>query len=408
MTGTRFRRGFHRRRGSDWQPTARRANQRRAHPMGAGDVRSSSMRNGAGKPASRDQKAGQGCPARTAMTGTPRVSRTSSVLGRSRIALAPAQTTVTGVCASSCKSAEISKAGFGAMVHPADAAGGENLDPGEVCGDHRGGHRGRTRCRPWRGKRPYRRATVWRRHRSWRKLTSSGSSPMCRSPSITAMVAGTAPSARMSSSTARATSTFCGYGIPWVMIVLSSATSGHLEGTGAGDFGTDNGMVRGSQRGFSCDIGGGTCRARVSADCGFRTACFSGDMGGHKGIARAGHTGHEDLRWRGADIGPMRVSVSSRLPPSVTTTRCRAACHQCRSGSGGLVEIGRDTTGQPLPDSRRALRIAVAQQRLQPFAPCPAKPGATRRSACGEQRALGDPAPADPASGFHPARRAHQ
>ena len=48
-------------------------------------------------------------PSTTAMTGTPRVSSASSVFGISRIALAPAETTVTGVRANSSRSAEMSK-----------------------------------------------------------------------------------------------------------------------------------------------------------------------------------------------------------------------------------------------------------------------------------------------------------
>ena len=45
-------------------------------------------------------------------------------------------------------------------------------------------------------------------------------------PSITAMVAGTAPAAAISASTARAVARFSGCGMPWVMIVDSRATSG--------------------------------------------------------------------------------------------------------------------------------------------------------------------------------------
>ena len=61
----------------------------------------------------------------------------------------------------------------------------------------------------------------------WAKRSSAASSrPMRMVPSITAMVAGTAPPARISASTSRAISRFCGNGIPWVMIVDSSATTG--------------------------------------------------------------------------------------------------------------------------------------------------------------------------------------
>ena len=41
-----------------------------------------------------------------------------------------------------------------------------------------------------------------------------------------AIVAGTAPFLRITSSTATAVWTFFGYGMPWLMIVLSSATTG--------------------------------------------------------------------------------------------------------------------------------------------------------------------------------------
>ena len=45
-------------------------------------------------------------------------------------------------------------------------------------------------------------------------------------PPISAMVAGSAPAARITASTSRAVRTFCGYGMPCAMMVDSSATSG--------------------------------------------------------------------------------------------------------------------------------------------------------------------------------------
>ena len=54
----------------------------------------------------------------------------------------------------------------------------------------------------------------------------SRSSPIRTIPSTTAIVAGTAPSSRTTSSAATATSRFSGRGSPWAMIVLSSATTG--------------------------------------------------------------------------------------------------------------------------------------------------------------------------------------
>ena len=60
---------------------------------------------------------------------------------------------------------------------------------------------------------------------------SSGDSPTCGTPPSTAMVAGTAPCSRTMPSTSVAIATFCGYGMPWLMIVLSSATTGRPAAT---------------------------------------------------------------------------------------------------------------------------------------------------------------------------------
>ena len=49
---------------------------------------------------------------------------------RSRNAFAPAHTVITGWWASASRSALTSPVSFGAAVHAADAAGGEDLDPG--------------------------------------------------------------------------------------------------------------------------------------------------------------------------------------------------------------------------------------------------------------------------------------
>ena len=56
--------------------------------------------------------------------------------------------------------------------------------------------------------------------------SSSADSPTRISPSMMAIVAGTAPAARTTSSTPSAVATFSGQGMPWVTIVVSSATSG--------------------------------------------------------------------------------------------------------------------------------------------------------------------------------------
>ena len=55
---------------------------------------------------------------------------------------------------------------------------------------------------------------------------SSSPRPIRGRPCSTAIVAGTTPASRMMPSTSRAISTLRGYGMPWLMIVLSSATTG--------------------------------------------------------------------------------------------------------------------------------------------------------------------------------------
>ena len=54
---------------------------------------------------------------------------------------------------------------------------------------------------------------------------------MRASPATTAIVAGTAPAARTSASSSRATSRLRGRGSPWLISVLSSATTGRPPAT---------------------------------------------------------------------------------------------------------------------------------------------------------------------------------
>jgi hypothetical protein len=63
---------------------------------------------------------------------------------------------------------------------------------------------------------------------------------------MTAMVAGTAPSARMTASTSSAMSRLPGQGMPWVMMVDSSATTGRPADSASFDFGRgfDGGWIR--------------------------------------------------------------------------------------------------------------------------------------------------------------------
>ena len=55
---------------------------------------------------------------------------------------------------------------------------------------------------------------------------SASDRPTFSLPPMMAMVAGTAPSARTTASTFAAKSRFSGQGIPWLRMVLSSATTG--------------------------------------------------------------------------------------------------------------------------------------------------------------------------------------
>ena len=83
------------------------------------------------------------------MTGTPLVSSTSSVLGISRIALAPAQTTATGRAAQLFEIGRNIEGQFRAAMHAADAAGGEQPDARHVGRLHRGGDGRARRCAAW-------------------------------------------------------------------------------------------------------------------------------------------------------------------------------------------------------------------------------------------------------------------
>ena len=56
---------------------------------------------------------------------------------------------------------------------------------------------------------------------------------------MSATVAGTAPVARIAASEAVATSTFWGYGSPWLMSVDSRATTGVPSAQRVGDLGSD-------------------------------------------------------------------------------------------------------------------------------------------------------------------------
>src|ERR1700722_10058876 len=147
----------------------------------------------------------------------------------SRIDLAPAQTTATRVRESSTRSAEMSNvsstprctppmppvAKISMPASPATNIVAATVVPAE----------------------PLRAATSARSRRealttpplNWpRRSISCRSRPTLKRPSMTAIVAGTAPISRTASSTVSAVSTLRGKGMPWVMIVDSSATIGFL------------------------------------------------------------------------------------------------------------------------------------------------------------------------------------
>ena len=175
-------------------------------------------------PLSGVKKAGKAA-VRWPITGTPCVSSTSKVLGMSRIDFAPAETTATGVRPSSIRSAEMSKLASAPRCTPPIPPVAKTAIPARaaiamvaatvvpaVPPCTISGARSRREALATPFARPSR-------------SSAASSSPAVSRPSSTAMVAGTAPSARTTASSASAVSTFCGQGMPWVMMVDSSATT---------------------------------------------------------------------------------------------------------------------------------------------------------------------------------------
>ena len=145
------------------------------------------------------------------MTGTPFVSRYSSVRPRSRMDLAPAQMTMTGVWASSSRSAEISKVCCAPRCTPPIPPVAKILIPAMAAmimvvvtvvapSSLRAMSTGKSRREALMTACPLRP----------RYSISSGVQPALSCPPMMAMVAGTAPFSRMVCSTWRAVSTFCG------------------------------------------------------------------------------------------------------------------------------------------------------------------------------------------------------
>ncbi len=178
---------------------------------------------GAGIPEPREKKPGSSSVP-TATTGTPRVSSTSSVAGTSRIALGPAQTTTSGVRASSSRSTDTSRLGGRTRLSgPAEGSKAPAWTPpippvaktrmpaawaASIVADTV------VAPQPPEVSAP---ASVGRATFRTSSVVASASSvvssrPTSRRPSRTATVAGTAPLSRTAASEARATSRFCGYG----------------------------------------------------------------------------------------------------------------------------------------------------------------------------------------------------
>ena len=144
------------------------------------------------------------------MTGTPKVSSTSKVFETSKIAFAPAATTVTAVCANSCKSAEISKLSSAPRCTPPMPPVAKTEMPAKFAAIIVAA----TVVAPVP---PVAKHTAISARLSFAAPLVCASVSNCalskptnRVPSITAIVAGSAPAARTVASTLSAISRFCG------------------------------------------------------------------------------------------------------------------------------------------------------------------------------------------------------
>ena len=160
------------------------------------------------------------------MTGTPWVSRYSSVRSRSRIDFAPAQTTRTGERLNSVRSAEISIVDCAPRWTPPmppvakkrmPAMLAQSIVPATVVAPN---------CFVARVIARSRLLTFCTFCAVPKRVICSSVRPMLICPSCMPMVAGMAPSARMVDSMAWATSMLAGYGRPCAMTVDSRATTG--------------------------------------------------------------------------------------------------------------------------------------------------------------------------------------
>ena len=159
-------------------------------------------------------------------TGAPAVSRNSSVRGRSRNALAPADTVTTGCDAIASRSAEMSPVSSLPRCTPPIPPVANTLTPAAaaIATD------ADTVVAPTSQRCPT--ATATSRSAALRagpriRSCSSSVSPSRTTPSSTAVTAGTAPPARTAAVHRSSASRLCGDGSPrWEKIVDSSATTG--------------------------------------------------------------------------------------------------------------------------------------------------------------------------------------
>ena len=200
--------------------------------------------------------------------------------------------------------------------------------------------------------------------------SSSSASPTVGRPWSTAIVAGTAPPSRTICSTSRAIATLCGYGIPWLMIVDSSATTGAPAASASATSGATLSIGCGAVRwvvviGWSSSVGGWvgvrwaatsaavrsarTVSAERAGEGGEHLAVAGGldDVGaveqgvhvagGHR-VTGAGDVGDLDLG--GADEhGPRAEPASAAGVPD--GRRSTAGCRGCRAAPTRARRRGR-------------------------------------------------------------------
>mmetsp|Transcript_12149 Transcript_12149/g.29424 ORF Transcript_12149/g.29424 Transcript_12149/m.29424 type:complete len:404 (-) Transcript_12149:1594-2805(-) len=201
--------------------------------MSAAAWRGVSTRAGAAHPLARVKKAGNSStPYPT--TAAPCVSRNSKVRGMSSTDLAPAHTTATGVRPSSVRSADTSMVRSPPRCTPPIPPVTKTAMPARAARSMVAETvvapvtpRATTDAMSRRDTLAAAAPILASRSRC------SSLRPTCGTPSIMAMVAGTAPCRRTTASTSRAMARFCGYGMPCDTMVLSSATTARPDANAA-------------------------------------------------------------------------------------------------------------------------------------------------------------------------------